>query len=224
MAGPRKGKKEEQGEGGRSGSPRRTTDVWRDVGRATELDGGLHGREARTSELLMGERKACVVGVRGDAQGRFGALTGGPHRMAATAAGQPLYPHRPGERAAPHALAAGPPNQPKVRRGGWAAPGESLWARAGRERLGRAGHWPGGPRGGGKNRLGRKGKRREGGEGRGWATPGWAARQGLLFLFSHFPIFNSSFLLNACSAKAKKTHTKMHDQHDATTKGNISRV
>jgi hypothetical protein len=66
----------------------------------------------------MGERKACIVGVRGDAQGRFGALTGGPHRMAAAAAGQTLYPHRPGERAATHALAAGPPNRPKVRRGG----------------------------------------------------------------------------------------------------------
>jgi hypothetical protein len=186
MAGPRQGKKEEQGEGGRSVSPRRTTDAWRDVGRATELDGGLHGREARTSELRMGERKACVVGVRGDAQGRFGALTGGPHWMAATAAGQPLYPHRPGERAAPHALAAGPPNQPKVRRGGWAAPGEGLRARAGRERLGRAGHWPGGPRGGGRIGWAERGKGERGEKVA--AGPRQAGSRARGF-FSYFPIF-----------------------------------
>jgi hypothetical protein len=49
---------------------------------------------------------------------------------------------------------------------------------------------------------------------------------GIPFLFSYFPIIHyiSSFLLNACFAKAKQTHTKMHVQHDATTKENISRV
>jgi hypothetical protein len=55
------------------------------------------------------------------------------------------------------------------------------------------------------------------------AATGPRAR-GFFSYFSHFSIFNSNFLLNACSAKAKQTHTKMHDRHDATTKGNISRV
>jgi hypothetical protein len=125
---PDLGKEKRTGGGGRSGSPRRTTDGRRDVGRATELDGSLRGREARTSEQRRGERKVCVVGVRGDEQGRFGVLIGGPHRVAA-AAGQPPCPHRPSERAVPHALAVGSPSKPKARwgkgagRGRWVAPG-----------------------------------------------------------------------------------------------------
>jgi hypothetical protein len=91
----------------------------------------------------------CVVGEREMNRVRFEELTGGPHRMAA-AAGQPPCPHWSGERVVPHALAAGPPSKPKARgegtgRGSWAALGESLRARAGRERMGRAGHWPGRP-------------------------------------------------------------------------------
>jgi hypothetical protein len=66
-------------EEGRNSSPR--TGGGRRA-RTTELDGhrdgGLRGREARTSELRRGERKMCVVGVRGDEQGAIRVLTGGP--------------------------------------------------------------------------------------------------------------------------------------------------
>ena len=67
-------KKRRTGEGGRSGSPRRTTDGRRDVGRAMELDDSLCGREARTSELRRRERKACVVRLEEMHRGDLGRL------------------------------------------------------------------------------------------------------------------------------------------------------
>jgi hypothetical protein len=106
--------------------------------------------------------------------------------------------------------------------GGWATAhtrkraGEPL-----RGRLGRTGHWLGGPRGGGvhgpcggESGWAARGRGEGGGVGCGWvarqAGPSGGRSEVEFFLFSYFPIFrfHSSFLLNACFTKAKQTHTK----------------
>jgi hypothetical protein len=159
-------------------------------GRATELDGGLRGREARTSELHRGERKRASWGLEEMHRGDLGHLQVGltgwrrrlgnrPARTDRASASRPTrwrLGRRTGRKRG-EGKGAG--------RGGWAVLGGSLRARTRRERLGRAAHWPVGPHGG---RIGwvERGTRREGGEGRGWAALGASFP---ILAFSYFPIF-----------------------------------
>ena len=109
-------------------------------------------------------------------------------------AGQPTCPHRPGERAVPHALAVGPPNRQKARRGE-RGPDTGL-GRARGKPAGARGERATGPRGalasgqvgreGGKNWLGRKGEKEREGE---KAAAGPRASG----FFSYFPIFLFSY-------------------------------
>jgi hypothetical protein len=127
-------------------------------------------------------------------------LTGGPHRVAA-AAGRPPCPHRPGERVAPHALAAGSPCRPKAR--GERGPDAGAGPRQGKACRLRRGKRAAGQRGAGGGSAGPRGEGERKGEGRPWlgrqarlgCAPCWATRRGVgIFLFyfsylSYYPFY-----------------------------------